>query len=222
MSIATCCVTGFQWAGTPSGGDNSNYPNVRLLADHYAREVDAIVFVPDFFDGEELPFEPVDKGRWQEVDIGGFMQRHGRDTSEPFIFECACALRKQYKIVEAVGFCYNGWAAFRLGAKEHGKPLLDRITVGHPSLLTKKDINEVAVPIQILDPELDPVYTVDLKTYTSQTLQQLNVSFDYQYFPGVEHACLVRGDPGKPGEHEAMIRGKNAAVNWLQQFCRRP
>lgn len=34
----------------------------------------------------------------------------------------------------------------------------------------------------------------------------------------VEHACLVRGDPNKKGEKEAMERGKNAAVSWLIQW----
>ena len=68
-----CCVTGFKWDGTPSGkegmlGENKSYitgsnkdaavllihdlfgwtfPNLRLLADHYAEEADATVYVPD-------------------------------------------------------------------------------------------------------------------------------------------------------------------------------
>jgi hypothetical protein len=33
------------------------FPSVRLLADHYAQEADATVYVPDFFGGEVVPFE---------------------------------------------------------------------------------------------------------------------------------------------------------------------
>ncbi|KAH1605294.1 hypothetical protein KXX21_003450 [Aspergillus fumigatus] len=33
------------------------FPNVRLLADHYAREANATVYIPDFFGGEVLPME---------------------------------------------------------------------------------------------------------------------------------------------------------------------
>lgn len=244
MSVASCCLKGFQWEGTSAGrigtlaqnnayitGDNPDravllvhdllgwtFPNTRLLADHYAREANATVYVPDFFDGEVVPFEPITKGRWHEVDVAGFVKKNSRDIREPEIFECAKALRAKHKKVGAVGFCFGGWAVFRLGAKEHQPPLVDCITAGHPTWLTKKDIDEVAVPVQILAPELDAVYTTELKTYSFETISNLRIPFDYQHFPGVEHACFVRGDPDKTGEREAMARGKNAAVSWFRQF----
>jgi dienelactone hydrolase len=96
--------------------------------------------------------------------------------------------------------------------------LVDCISTGHPSLLEKKDIDEVAVPVQILAPQIDPVFTAELKTHCFETIQKLGVPFDYQHFPGVEHACFVRGDLEKAGEREALERGKNAAVSWLKQF----
>ena len=244
MSIPSCCLKGFEWEGAPAGrigklanndayitGDNADaavlivhdllgwtFPNVRLLADHYAREAHATVYVPDFFGGETLPFGPILDEKWDEIDLAGFVARNSRDIREPEIFDCARALRQKHKKVGAVGFCYGGWAVFRLGAKEHQPPLVDCITAGHPSLLTKKDIDEVAVPVQILAPEIDPVYTAELKTHSFQTITTLGVPFDYQHFPGVEHACFVRGDIRKAGEREAMARGKNAALGWFGQF----
>jgi dienelactone hydrolase len=244
MSVASCWLKSFEWEGTPTGrieklattnayvtGDNPGtavlivhdllgwtFPNVRLLADHYAQEINATVYVPDFFSGEVLPFEPINSGNWHEVDIPGFMKKNSRNIREPEIFECARALHAKHKKVGAVGFCYGGWAVFRLGAKEHQPPLVDCITAGHPSLLTKKDIDDVAVPVQLLAPEIDPAYTAELKMHSFETIQKLRVPFDYQYFPGVEHGCLVRGDPEKAGERDVMARGKNAAVSWLSQF----
>ena len=73
--MATCCVEGFEWNGIPSGreeklgnhdayvvGDNKEvailvvhdvfgwtFTNTRLLADHYAREVNATVYLPDLY-----------------------------------------------------------------------------------------------------------------------------------------------------------------------------
>jgi len=70
---ASCCLSGFQWDGTPTGaedaiannkayvaGDNSDvavlviadlfgwtFINERLLCDHYAAEVGATVYMPD-------------------------------------------------------------------------------------------------------------------------------------------------------------------------------
>lgn len=248
MSVSSCCLKGFEWAGSPSGrtaklakndvyivGDNPDvaiiiihdllgwtFPNVRLLADHYACEANATVYIPDFFGGEVLPMELILKGEWERLDVRGFLGRNSREIREPEIFDCARALRERYKKVGVAGFCYGGWAAFRLGAQEHQPPLVDCITVGHPSLLTKKDIDEIAVPVQILAPEHDSVYTAELKRHTFDTLSKLGVPFDYQHYPGVEHGCFTRGDSNKTGEREAMTRGKIAAVSWFTQWLGQP
>ncbi|KIX93993.1 uncharacterized protein Z520_10330 [Fonsecaea multimorphosa CBS 102226] len=250
-SSSSCCLKSFAWEGTPrgrvdklgaldcyiAGSENDDkrpamgilfihdllgftFPNTRILADHYAAEADATVYVPDFFGGSApLPFEPILRGRFHEVDLAGFLARNARDIREPDILEAARLLRSRYARVGAVGFCWGGWACFRLGARE--KPLVDCVSVGHPSLLTKRDIDEVAVPVQILAPEHDPAYTPELKTHTFETLAKAEgggVYFDYLHLPGVEHGCLVRGDPKKPGEREAMARAKDAVVGWFRQF----
>lgn len=246
MSIKQCCLEGFKWEGEPVGrieklegadvyvtGENNkaailvvsdlygwSFPNVRLLADHYAQEANVTVYVPDLFAGEVLPLDLLLAERYAEIDFAGFMARNSRDIREPLIFACAKALRERHGKLGAVGFCYGGWGAFRLGAKEHQPPLVDFITVGHPSLLTTADIDGVGVPVQVLAPEMDHVYTAELKLHTFQTLQSSGLPFDYQHFPGVAHACLVRGDAKKDGERAAMARGKDAAVAWIKQFLR--
>ncbi|KAL0940453.1 dienelactone hydrolase family protein [Colletotrichum truncatum] len=244
MAVSSCCLKAFEWDGNPTGhvtklnsinvyvtGNNPNvailyihdllgwtFSNARLLADHYAREANATVYVPDFFGGETLPFEPLLNGRFHEIDLEGFIGRNSRTIREPEIFEFARALRTRHEKVGAVGFCYGGWAVFRLGAEEHQPPLVDCITAAHPSLLTENDIDKVAVPIQILAPEFDPVFTTELKLHCFRVATSKTVPFEYQHFPGVEHACLVRGDPGKKGEREAMARGKSCTVNWINQL----
>jgi dienelactone hydrolase len=90
--------------------------------------------------------------------------------------------------------------------------------MGHPSMMTEKDINELAVPIQILAPETDAAFTAELKTHSFETIQKLGLPFDYQHFPGVVHSCFIRGDQHKPGERGAMERGGNAVVSWFNQF----
>ncbi|KAL4914837.1 Alpha/Beta hydrolase protein [Aspergillus aurantiobrunneus] len=249
--MSSCCLKIFEWNGTPSGrigklaandayiaGDNPDlailivhdllgwsFPNVRLLADHYAREADATVYVPDFFNGEVLPFEPLIAGRFHEVDLPAFRARNAREIREPEIFACAAELRKTHRVTVAVGFCYGGWAVFRLGADDPTAPLVDMkawvdgIVAAHPSLLTKEDIDGVVVPVQILAPELDPIFTPELKSYTFDSLQRRGVPFDWQHFPKVEHACMTRGDPNKPGERAALERGKNAVVAWARQIA---
>ncbi|KAL4905061.1 hypothetical protein BDW74DRAFT_152948 [Aspergillus multicolor] len=251
--IHPCCITGFTWSGTPTGHESTlaqnktyitgtnkevailfvadlfgwTFPNVRLLADHFAREIDATVFVPDYFGGEVIDFDLIATEQFDKIDVKGFAARNGREQREPEIFETARALKKElgFKKVGAVGYCYGGWASFRLAAKEHaenGEALVDVISIGHPSWLTKRDIDEIdaGIPVQILAPEIDPAYSAEMKSYTFETLQRNGVVFDYQHFPGVVHACFIRGDEKKPGEREAMVRGKNAAVQWFRGYLK--
>ncbi|TDZ41082.1 Hydrolase tropI [Colletotrichum trifolii] len=240
----TCCLKTFEWDGKPSGridklhdkdvyiaGDNPDaailiihdlmgwsFPNARLLADHYSREAGATVYLPDFFGGETLPFEPLLQGRFHDVDLPGFLKRNSRELREPEIFAFAEALREKHEKVAAAGFCWGGWAVFRLGSKGHESPLVDCITTGHPSLLTKQDVDGVSVPVQLLAPESDPALSPEMKLHCFESIMKRGVYFEYQHFPGVEHGCLVRGDPSKDGEREAMVRGKSVAVNWFKQF----
>ncbi|KAF3766503.1 dienelactone hydrolase family protein [Cryphonectria parasitica EP155] len=245
MSIESCCLQGFAWGAEPCGSIGSladlktyitgtsdtaavliihdlfgwEFRNTRLLADHYAAEAGVTVYVPDFFDGEILPIQAMLKDEWYKVDVAGFMQTNGRKAREPGVFACARVLRDKYKHVGAVGFCYGGWAAFRLGSREHQhSPLVDCISVGHPSLLAKDDIDQVAVPLQVLAPEHDPAYTAELKAYTFETVTRLGIPFVYRHFPGVAHGCLVRGEENKPHEREALVKGKNAVVGWLKEY----
>ncbi|KAI1658837.1 dienelactone hydrolase family protein [Daldinia decipiens] len=249
MSYSKCCLKGFQWSGTPCGktgkiadlntyiaGDNADaavllihdvfgwtFPNLRLLADHFAREINATVYLPDFFDGEVIePTPAILSGDFSGYDFAGFMVRNSRQAREPEIFAVAKALRQKYKKIGAIGYCFGGWGVFRLGAKEHNPPLVDCISTGHPSLLTKKDIDEVAVPVQLLAPEHDPIYSEELKSYTFEKVPKLGIEFDYRHYPGVAHGALVRGSDEEPGELLAMVRAKNDAVNWFNQFLHEP
>ena len=246
MSISKCCYQGFAWDGVPAGrigklGNNDAYitgndsqvailfisdlfgwsfNNVRLLADHIASETEATVFVPDFFGGEVLDFYLLCEGKLKEAGLDSFILRNSRQIREPEIFDCAKALREHlgYKKVGAVGYCYGGWASFRLGSKEHSAaPLVDSISIGHPSLMTRDDVDNIAVPVQVLAPEVDAAFDREFKRYTFEKLQDLGLPFDYQHFPVVEHACFIRGDENAPGERAAMERAKDAAVTWFRQ-----
>ena len=90
--------------------------------------------------------------------------------------------------------------------------------MGHPSLLIKKDIDEIGVPVQILAPEIDNAFTAELKSHAFETIQKLGVPMDYRHFPGVVHSFCTRGDPEKVGEREAMVQAKNAVVGWMKEL----
>ncbi|KAI5458353.1 Alpha/Beta hydrolase protein [Mariannaea sp. PMI_226] len=238
--MSECCFKGFLWKREPIGeertignlhtyitGSNSDvaillihdmfgwtFPNTRILADMYAKEVDATVYVPDFFGNEVLSSEIIrDRSRWKELDLPAFEKRNSKEVREPEIFECAKALRLQYKRVGAAGFCFGGWAVFRLGAHEN---LVDCILTAHPTWLTKDEIEHVNVPTQILAPESDPVFTPELKEFANQVIPRIGVPYDYQYFPKVHHGFAIRGNPDSKDELKAMHRAKDAAVYWFR------
>ncbi|KAH8586909.1 Alpha/Beta hydrolase protein [Bisporella sp. PMI_857] len=240
-----CCVKGFQWDGTPVGtagklGNNDAYitgsnddiaimaihdafgwtfENTRLLADHYAREIGATVYVPDFFGGEILPADILrDFSRFGELDMKGFMARNSKANRESEILSCARVLRPRYKRVGVIGFCFGGWGVFRLGAKSHVPPLVDCISTAHPSALEKSEIKNVGVPVQIIAPEFDMAFTPELKEFANRVIPTLGVPYDYQLFPGVEHAFATRGNPNSKKEQKAMVRAKNCAVSWLHHW----
>ena len=94
---------------------------------------------------------------------------------------------------------------------------MDCISAGHPSLLTKEDVEGVdGVPTQILAPERDVAFTDELKMHSWLALQRNGVPFSYVHLPGVEHGCLVRGDEKEKGEREAMARGVREVVAWAR------
>lgn len=129
MSISTCCLTGSEWKRQPTGQEGEiaglntcvsrssketavviihdlfgwKFPNTRLLADHYASDAGATVYVPDFFGGHELSREVFLSGDFSKLELNKFMEKNNRYAREPERFEVAKALRAKYTTLHAVG-----------------------------------------------------------------------------------------------------------------------
>ncbi|KAI0816535.1 dienelactone hydrolase [Xylaria sp. FL0064] len=196
------------------------YPNLRLLADHFARELNATVYVPDFFGGWIVDWKAVEDERWNEIDLNGVVRDQSREIRGPEIVACARAIKAElsFKRLGAIGYCYGGWAVCHLASKAQEFQLVNAISIAHPSWIVKEDIDNIAVPFQVLAPENDQSYTLEMKSYTFQTALKLNVPISYQHFPGIDHGALVRGDERNKGEREAMAMAKDAVVVWFKQY----
>ncbi|KAL9582742.1 MAG: hypothetical protein Q9212_003125, partial [Teloschistes hypoglaucus] len=202
--MSQCCISGFAWDAKPRGKEDKlggidayitntpenkeiaimivadifgwTFDNTRILGDHFAKDVGATVFVPDFYDGEVIPKETLmDPEKRKGFDFAGWAARHSKEKRGPTIFEAARALKRDlgFKKVGAVGYCYGGWAVFQLGAKDVN--LVDAISTAHPSILTPSEISAVAVPTQILAPEHDPQFTPELRDKANTTIPTLGV-----------------------------------------------
>jgi dienelactone hydrolase len=69
------------------------------------------------FDGEVVdPDAMSDPEKAKKFDVMAFIGRHNKEIRWPEIKNCAQELKKQYSKVAAIGFCYGGWACFKLAA----------------------------------------------------------------------------------------------------------
>ena len=169
------------------------------------------------FDGEVVtPAMLEDPEEAKTFNIGVFVARHSKEIRYPEISAGATELKRThgFKRVGAIGFCYGGWVVFRLGAKSN--PLVDCISMAHPSGTTEAEIEAVGVPVQILAPEHDPIFTPELKAFCNKTIPALGVEYDYQYFPGLAHGFAARGDMNNFVQKKGLERAKDAAVHWFQ------
>ncbi|KAL8767355.1 MAG: hypothetical protein Q9209_006118 [Squamulea sp. 1 TL-2023] len=243
--MSDCCISGFSWNGVPSGygtkignfnvypaGDNKDvailflhdlfgwtFRNNRLLADHLAREVNATVLLPDFFDGEVVSDETIfDPEKFKNFDLDAWKERNNKENRASGVHQFTKMLKVElgFKKVGAIGYCWGRWAAFQLGAK--GKGLIDVISVAHHSSLTKEEIDNVAVPVQILAPEIDPRLTPELKEYVNKVIPTLGLEYDYQYFPSLVHGFACRAVENNDRGKRGFGRAKNAASGWFAQM----
>ena len=82
--------------------------------------------------------------------------------------------------------------------------------------MTKEEIDGLGVPIQIQAPEIDPIFTADLKKYANTVIPSLGLQYEYLYLPGTEHGFATRGDTLDAKAMLAMKRGMGAAANWFR------
>ncbi len=244
-----CCTTGFLWNGTPAGridklldkpayiaGDNSkraillvhdvfgwSLNNTRLLADHYAKEVGATVYLPDFFEGwsakegdaeMEVKDGKVTMITNPDVDWAGFFAKNGPDVRTPEVIACARKLGEDYEFVGAVGFCWGGAVGFKL-ASEDNAGLLDCVTTAHPGKPSEEDVRNLSIPVQIIAPEFDPTFDQESKDLCLREIPKLGIEFVYNYFPGDVHGFCTKADMSSEKQKRSLERAKNAVVYWF-------
>jgi len=148
------------------------------------------------------------------------MARNSKPVRGPEAASFARFLRTQHKRIGAIGYCFGGWIAFQLGAKAEGEeqPLVDCFAAAHPTFLQKEEILAVGVPVQIISPEIDPMFTAELKAFAQAEIPKLGVPFDYQFFPRMEHGFSIRGDRANEEEMRGLQRAMRAATGWFREW----
>ena len=106
---------------------------------------------------------------------------------------------------------------FQLGAK--GNNLVDCISTDHSTSLEKSEIENVGVPVQILAPEFDAMFTLELKEFSNKVIPTLG---GCRMITSTSRASSIRfatrGDQQSGAQMRALMRAKNAAVYWFRQW----
>jgi dienelactone hydrolase len=148
-------------------------------------------------------------------DIPAFIKRNSKALRFPEIKAAAQTLKSEYPKVGAIGYCYGGWAVFQLGSDPC---LVDVVVTAHPSLLEESEIDAVKVPIQILAPEVDQMFTTELKEHSNKVIPTLGVPYKYVHFPGLVHGFSTRGNETDSLQKAGLEKAKNNAVTFLKEY----
>ena len=151
------------------------------------------------------------------LDWKGFMSRNNKPGRTPDVFTCARLLREQYGFTKlgAVGFCYGGYAALQLASE---KGLLDCVSVAHPSLVNKSELDAIAAPVQILAPEHDEQFSVEFKEHALKVLPTLGVDYAYVHFQGLEHGFATMGNMNDERQRRGLERAKDDVAGWFRRY----
>lgn len=82
----------------------------------------------------------------------------------------------------------------------------------NPPWLTKSEIKDLGVPVQLMAPDIDPVFTPKLEEFSNRAIPSLGLDYDYLVFPGLEHVFAVRRNRANEAKIKGLGRAKNAAM----------
>ncbi|KAH7050369.1 alpha/beta-hydrolase [Auriculariales sp. MPI-PUGE-AT-0066] len=172
-------------------------PNNKLMADRFARETSLPVYVPDYLNGDPIPYNTT------TINATEWLPRHGEDVTSPLILSVIGGLKQQgVRTFAATGYCFGGLYAMRLAQNNTVAVSVS----AHPSLLTVPEDFEILqakskVPIQIHSAELDAGFTPAIAAIADGVMNGTTTENTKRYKPGYTryaHAGMVHGFAVRP------------------------
>ncbi|KAH9997952.1 dienelactone hydrolase endo-1,3,1,4-beta-D-glucanase [Russula vinacea] len=214
-------------------------PNPRIVADHLAEHVGVDVWVPDYFNGKP-PFdvnklEPLMPDRagvkpsW--LDVGLFVFKvlpslPGFFASRPSVvipestrqFIKKIKSEKGYERIGAVGYCYGGSMAGRLGSTD----LVNTIVIAHPNNLPPAQVRAIKVPSCWVLAEED----MNFKDKDAQAARDIlkeqeaksdHVDYEFKTWKGTAHGFAVRPNLKVPDVKAGYEGALDQTVAWFKK-----
>jgi dienelactone hydrolase len=213
-------------------------PNPRIVADHFAEHVGVDVWVPDLFNGKP-PFHVNDlepnmpdragvKLTWTNIAVIVFkvlfavpkLIANRPSVVDPRVQEFIKKIKaeKGYERIGAVGYCFGGSMAARLGSTDS----VNTIVVAHPGSLKPAQIRAIKVPTSWLLAEEDLGFK-DQEVKTAQSIfkeqeeKPDHVDYEFNIWKGTAHGFAVRPNLEVPEVKAGYEGGLDQTVAWFKK-----
>ncbi|EOR04630.1 Protein AIM2 [Wallemia ichthyophaga EXF-994] len=195
------------------------FVNSRVLADTYAQESGARVYLPDFLDGE---YAPTSEDGKKNFDLGAFIGRHHPRQQKEKAERVARDIKATSKarVLVAGGYCWGAPAALSLCQKDG---VADALLLAHPTLTEDEDFENLTKPAMFICAEHDPIFTPEKEDAARKiTAKKANANGDdrvystWLSFLGTGHGFSVRGDENDPFTARAMRDAQKLACSFFK------
>jgi len=210
-------------------------PNPRIVADHLAEQVGVDVWVPDFFNGKPIgdanTMEPLFPDRagakipWLRLIIKLIPSIPRFIASRPSVVDARVhefikkiKSEKGYERIGAVGYCFGGGIAGRLGSTD----FVNTIVIAHPSNLKPAQIRAIKVPSSWALAEDDHGFKdKDVKTaegiFKEQEEKPDHVDYEFQVYKGTAHGFAVRPNMDVPEVKAGYEGALDQTIAWFKK-----
>ncbi|KAI0283912.1 dienelactone hydrolase endo-1,3,1,4-beta-D-glucanase [Russula aff. rugulosa BPL654] len=212
-------------------------PNPRIVADHLAEQVGVDVWVPDYFNGKPpadansleplMPDRAGAKTPW--LDILKFIFKvipllpgiiaNRVSVVDPRVHEFIKKIKseKGYERIGAVGYCFGGSMAGRLGSTD----LVNTVVIAHPSGLTQGQIRAIKVPSSWVLAEEDSQFKDKDIQATRAILKEQeekpdHVDYEIEIYNGTAHGFAMRPNMQVPEVKAGYEGALDQTVAWFK------
>ncbi|KAF8069024.1 dienelactone hydrolase [Lyophyllum atratum] len=197
--------------------------NCKIIADHLAKEMGCDVWIPDQFAGWPIaPLSYLKAANRTGGRVTGTFQllRFYLAVVDVRLSNFIKAIReeKKYVSIGAVGYCFGGCSAIRLGATD----LVQSIIVCHPGPFTVEQAKAIKTPAAWIcaedDQFFDPSFRLKVEAIFAERKGAENfVDYEFKDYKGTVHGFAIRPNLTNPEVKEAYEKSLEQMTAWFSR-----
>lgn len=195
--------------------------NTRLLADKYADSIGARVYIPDFFDGQDLQKQMESNPNFDRSKaVPALLEKFSpRDYQRfPSVVDEIRKVQPSAKKIGSIGFCWGALGSIKLGSKEAGSSQVDAVAFAHPTKIEPTDFQNLEKPGLFMCCQHDPMFPKEKQEEAKlewEKLAEKGVFIRQSYYPFVSHGWAIKGDETNPYAAKAMAHAALEAISFF-------